>query len=153
MGGRSRPDREVDEDHRRAGRQEVEEGVREEARSGGSEAGRSGANAGVTATAQQRAFAYVAFVTDIYSRGIVGWSVAATLRSEIHAYARHGRLERWRDLTGLTHHSDHCPNYMALVYTERIAELGAKPSTGTVGDSYDCEIVDCLQVARLVGHD
>ncbi|MBO1903119.1 hypothetical protein J4H92_14335 [Leucobacter weissii] len=28
-------------------------------------------------------FAYVAFVTDVYSRRIVGWSIAATLRFEI----------------------------------------------------------------------
>lgn len=41
------------------------------------------------------------------------------------------------DLTGLTHHSDRGSNYMAMVYTDRIAELGAVPSTGTVGDSFD----------------
>ena len=28
-------------------------------------------------------------------------------------------------------------NYMAMVYTDRIVELGAVPSTGTVGDSFD----------------
>lgn len=38
------------------------------------------------------------------------------------------------DLTGLTHHSDHGSNYMSLVYTDRIVELGAtmlsrRPST------------------------
>ena len=38
------------------------------------------------------------------------------------------------DLTGLTHHSDHGSNYMSLVYTDLIAELGASPSTGAVGD-------------------
>lgn len=37
------------------------------------------------------------------------------------------------DLTGLTHHSDHGSTYMAMVYTDRIVELGAIPSTGTVG--------------------
>ena len=41
------------------------------------------------------------------------------------------------NLTGLTHDSDHGSNYMAMVYTDRIAELGAIPLTGTVGDSYD----------------
>ena len=38
-------------------------------------------------------------------------------------------------------------NYMAMVYTDRIVELGAVPSTGTVGDSYDCESVECLLAA------
>uniref|UniRef100_UPI0035E22339 hypothetical protein n=1 Tax=Nocardioides alcanivorans TaxID=2897352 RepID=UPI0035E22339 len=43
------------------------------------------------------------------------------------------------DLTGLVHHADHGSNYLSIVYTDRIGELGAKPSTGTVGDSFDCE--------------
>lgn len=33
---------------------------------------------------------------------------------------------------------------MATVYTSRVEELGASPSTGTVGDSYDCQSV-CTQ--------
>jgi len=45
------------------------------------------------------------------------------------------------NLDGLVHHADHGSNYMSLVYTDRIVELGAKPSTGTVGDSYDCQSV------------
>ncbi|MTH70295.1 hypothetical protein GJ743_18185, partial [Agromyces bracchium] len=40
-------------------------------------------------------------------------------------------------LDGLVHHADHGSNYLAVVYTDRIIELGAEPSTGTVGDSYD----------------
>ena len=48
------------------------------------------------------------------------------------------------DLTGLTHHSDHGSNHMALVYTDRIAELGAIPSTGTVGDSCDNAMAEAI---------
>lgn len=84
--------------------------------------------------------AYVAFVTDVYSRRIVGWNVASTLKSDIlplraldmAAWAASGNLD------GLIHHADHGSNYLAVVYTDRIAELGATPSTGTVEDSYDC---------------
>jgi len=90
-------------------------------------------------------FAYVAFVTDVFSRRIVGFHVASTLKADIlplqaldmAAFAAGG------DLTGLTHHSDHGSNYMAMVYTDRILELGATPSTGTIGDSYDCQSVLC----------
>ena len=39
------------------------------------------------------------------------------------------------NLTGLTHHSDHGSNYMALVYTDRILELGPISSIGTIDDS------------------
>jgi transposase InsO family protein len=51
----------------------------------------------VTYVATWSGFAYVAFVTDVYSRRIVGWNVASTLRSRSFlAGARHGRLERRR---------------------------------------------------------
>jgi putative transposase len=100
-------------------------------------------------------FAYVAFVTDVYSRRIVGWNVASTLKADIlplqaldmAAWAAGGNLD------GLTHHSDHGSNYMALVYTDRIVELGATPSTGTVGDSYDnalAEAVNGLYKTELI---
>ncbi|MEV7764487.1 IS3 family transposase [Microbacterium sp. NPDC089180] len=93
----------------------------------------------VTCVATWCGFAYVAFVTDVYSRRIVGWNVAARLRSEIlpmwaldmAAWAADGRLD------GLIRHADHGSNYTAMVYTDRIVELGAMPSTGTVGDSLD----------------
>ena len=42
---------------------------------------------------------------------------------------------------------------MSLVYTNRVAELGAIPSTGTVGDSYDnsmAEAVNALYKAELI---
>ncbi len=47
-------------------------------------------------------------------------------------------FEAGSNLSGLTHHSDHGSNYMSLLYTSRIAELGAAPSTESVGNSYDC---------------
>jgi hypothetical protein len=28
---------------------------------------------------------------------------------------------------------------VSIAYTERLAEIGARPSVGTVADSYDCE--------------
>jgi len=88
-------------------------------------------------------FAYVAFVTDVYSRRIVGWNVASTLKADMLPLQAPdmAAFDAGADLTGLTHHSDYGSNYMALVYTDRIAELGAIPSTGTVGDSYDCQSV------------
>lgn len=91
-------------------------------------------------------FANVAFVTDVYSRRIVGWNVASTLRSEIlpmrtldmAAWGAGGRLD------GLIRHVDHGSNYTAMVYTERIVELGAVPSTGTVGDSFDNAMAEAV---------
>lgn len=111
--------------------------------------------ADVTYVATWSGFAYVAFITDVYSRRIVGWNVAATLKADIlclqaldmAAWNAGGRLD------GLVHHADHGSNYLALVYTNRIAELGATPSTGTVGDSYDnalAEAVNGLYKTELI---
>ncbi|WP_298037280.1 IS3 family transposase [uncultured Microbacterium sp.] len=100
----------------------------------------------VTYVATWSGFAYVAFVTDVYSRRIVGWNVAATLKAEILPMQALD-MAAWDaggDLTGLTHHSDHGSNYMSMVYTDRIVELGAVPSTGTVGDSYDNALAEAI---------
>src|SRR5699024_3297909 len=40
-------------------------------------------------------------------------------------------------VTGLTHHSDKGVQYVAIRYTERLAEAGAVASVGSTGDSYD----------------
>ena len=100
----------------------------------------------VTYVATWSGLAYVAFVTDVYSRRIVDWNVAATLKAEILPMQALD-MAAWDaggDLTGLTHHSDHGSNYMAMVYTDRIVELGAVPSTGTVGDSYDNALAEAI---------
>ncbi|MCY7288998.1 MAG: IS3 family transposase [Cryobacterium sp.] len=100
----------------------------------------------VTYVATWSGFAYIAFITNVYSRRIVGWDVASTLRVEIlplqALYV--AAWDAGGDLTGVTHHSDHGSNYMAMVYTDRIAELGVVPSTGTVGDSYDDALAEAI---------
>ena len=107
--------------------------------------------ADITYVATWPGFAYVAFVTDVYSRRIVGWNVAATLKADIlplqalDMAAWEARREGAADLTGLVHHADHGSNYLSIVYTDRIGELGAKPSTGTVGDSFDNALAEAGQ--------
>ena len=102
--------------------------------------------ADITYVATWSGFAYVAFVIDAYSRRIVGWNVAATLKAEVLPLQALD-MAAWQaggDLSGLTHHSDHGSNYMSLVYTDRIVELGAVGSTGTVGDSYDNALAETV---------
>jgi putative transposase len=38
---------------------------------------------------------------------------------------------------GVVHHSDRGSQYLSIRYSERLAEAGAEPSVGSVGDSYD----------------
>lgn len=111
--------------------------------------------ADITYVRTWQGFAYVAFVTDVHSRRIAGWNVASTLRADILPLQALD-MAAWHaggDLTGLIHHADHGSNYLSLVYTGRIAELGATPSTGTVGDSYDnamAEAVNGLYKTELI---
>jgi putative transposase len=97
----------------------------------------------------------VAFIIDAFSRMIVGWRVATTLRAELAldalemaVWARQGGLDR------LVHHSDRGVQYLAIRYTERLAEEGAVASVGSRGDSYDnalAEAVNGLYKAELIG--
>jgi transposase InsO family protein len=54
---------------------------------------------------------------------------------------------------GLVHHSDRGSQYIAIKYTERLAEAGIEPSVGSVGDSYDnalAETINGLYKAQLI---
>lgn len=70
-------------------------------------------------------FAYVAFVTDVFSRKIVGWNVSSRLTTEslpLQALEM-ASGESTHDLTGLVHHADHGSQYLSLRYSERLADL------------------------------
>jgi putative transposase len=69
---------------------------------------------------------------------IVGWQLATHLRTDLALDAL--EMAIWRrdtQLDGLVHHSDRGVQYLAIRYTERLAEAGAVTSVGSRGDSYD----------------
>jgi putative transposase len=83
-------------------------------------------------------FAYVCFITDCFSRMIVGWRVASNMRTDMVLDAL--EMARWRRgtvLEGLIAHSDAGSQYTSIRYGERLGDLGATPSVGSVGDAYD----------------
>jgi len=45
------------------------------------------------------------------------------------------------DADNLIHHSDRGSLYLAIKYTERLAESGIYPSVGSLGDSYEFKLV------------
>ena len=99
-------------------------------------------------------FGYTAFVVDAFSRAIVGWRVSASLRAELALDALEMALHaRGGQLAGLVHHSDRGVQYLAIRYTERLAEAEAVSSLGSRGDSYDnalAETVNGLYKAELI---
>jgi putative transposase len=87
-------------------------------------------------------FAYLALVTDVFSRRIVGWALTTHMRTdlplealEIAIWTR--RRQGVDDLTGLIHHGDRGSVYLSIKYTDRLAEAGVIASVGSRGDSYD----------------
>jgi putative transposase len=110
--------------------------------------------ADLTYVATWAGFAYVAFVVDAFSRMIVGWRVATSLRAELALDALEMAVwARQGDLDDLVHHSDRGSQYLSVRYTERLAEEGAVASVGSRGDSYDnalAETVNGLYKAELI---
>ena len=83
--------------------------------------------------------AYVCFIVDAFSRRIVGWRVASNMRTDmvLDALEMARRSRGSRRLVGLVAHSDAGSQFTSVRFTERLDEIGARPSIGTVADSYD----------------
>jgi len=101
--------------------------------------------------------AYCAFVLDVFSRRIVGWRVANHMKTELPLDALEMALwvrdRQGSSVNGLIQHSDKGSQYTAFRYIDRLAEVGAIVSIGTVGDSYDnamAESVNGLYKAECV---
>jgi transposase InsO family protein len=100
-------------------------------------------------------FVYVAFVIDAYARRIVGWKVSTSVTAgfvlDALEQAIHARRPGPDD--GLIHHSDRGVQYLAMNYTQRLAEANLVPSVGSVGDSYDnalAETINGLYKAEVI---
>jgi putative transposase len=100
---------------------------------------------------------YAAFVIDVFSRRVVGWQLSRSLRTDLALDALEmgiwTRRRAGRNLSGLIHHSDKGVQYVAVRYTQRLAEAGAVASVGSTGDSYDnalAEAFNSLFKAELV---
>jgi len=109
----------------------------------------------VTYVSTWSGFVYTAFVIDAFSRAIVGWRVSSSLRAELALDALEMAIwsRRSADLAGLVHHSDRGVQYLAIRYTERLADEGAVTSVGSKGDSYDnalAESVNGLYKTELI---
>jgi putative transposase len=108
-----------------------------------------------TYVATWQGFVYVAFVIDTFARRIVGWRASRTAHAGFVLDALEQALRDRRPVHrgGLVHHSDRGSQYVAIKYTERLAEAGIEPSVGSVGDSYDnalAETINGLYKAEVI---
>jgi putative transposase len=90
--------------------------------------------------------AYVCFIVDAFSRRIVGWRVASNMRTAmvLDALEMARRSRGGRRLVGLVTHSDAGAQFTSVRFTERLEEIGARPSIGTVADSYDNALAETV---------
>jgi transposase InsO family protein len=89
---------------------------------------------------------YVAFVIDVFARRIVGWRVPTSMATQFVLDALEQAIwqRKTPDNKELIHHSDRGSQYLSIKYTERLIEVGIDPSVGTVGDSYDNALAECV---------
>jgi putative transposase len=101
--------------------------------------------ADLTYVATWSGFVYVALVIDAFSRFIVGWQASRSLRTDLALDALEMAIRRRQaQLDGLVHHSDRGSQYLAIRYTERLAEAGAVTSVGSRGDSFDNALAETI---------
>lgn len=93
--------------------------------------------ADITYVATGEGFLYVAFILDVHSRRIVGWAMERHLRTELVVNAFKMAVWRRKPAPGLVHHSDQGVQYTALSFSERLKEVGIKPSMGRTGSALD----------------
>jgi putative transposase len=82
-------------------------------------------------------FLYLAAVVDVFSRRVVGWSMAGHLHTSLILDAIDMAITKRRPPDGLVHHSDRGTQYTSLAFGRRCREAGIAQSMGSVGDAYD----------------
>lgn len=85
---------------------------------------------------------YLAAVQDVFSRRIVGWSMADHMRTELVLDALGMALEHRRPAPGLIHHSDQGSQYVSLAFGQTARAAGIAQSMGSRGDCFDNAVAE-----------
>jgi putative transposase len=93
--------------------------------------------ADITYIPTREGFLYLAFILDTHSRKVVGWSMAAHMRTELVVDALEMAVWRRGPVAGLVHHSDRGIQYTAISFGKRLEEAGVVPSMGRTGTALD----------------
>ncbi len=97
---------------------------------------------------------WLASVRDAFSRRVVGWKASDRADTQLVLGALEYALwSRQVERERLVFHSDHGAQYTAIRFTQRLQDAGARPSMGSVGDSYDNALAEnffsSLKVERI----
>jgi transposase InsO family protein len=89
-------------------------------------------------------FVYVAFITDVFARKIVGWRVSNSMRTDFVLDALEQAIWARKNARGVVHHSDKGSQYLSIRYTDRLIEAGVASSVGSTGDAYDNALAETI---------
>jgi len=107
-------------------------------------------------------FVYTSFVTDVFSRRILGWRTSSSKATPLvmsaleQALFTRRRTDTRFTSKGLVFHSDAGSQYTAVSFTEALIDAGIAPSIGTVGDALDNALMEStigLYKTELIEHD
>ena len=85
---------------------------------------------------------YLVAVQDLYSRRIVGWSMADHMRTELVTDALQMALARRRPDPGLIWHSDQGSQFVSLAFGQQARKAGIAQSMGSKGDCFDNAVAE-----------
>jgi putative transposase len=80
---------------------------------------------------------YLAAVMDLFSRKIVGWSLAQTMETSLVKEALHRALNNRQPVAGLLHHSDRGSQYASTAFRALLQAWQIKPSMSGAACCYD----------------
>jgi putative transposase len=92
--------------------------------------------ADITFVPTSEGFLYLATVLDVFSRKVVGWSMAEEMPTDLVLSALNMALQTRRP-QAVIHHSDQGSQYTSMAFRQRCERAGVRLSMGSVGDAYD----------------
>ena len=96
---------------------------------------------------------YLAAVQDVFSRRIVGWSIADHMRTELVTDALQMALARRRPGPGLIWHSDQGSQFVSLAFGQQARAAGIAQSMGSKGDCFDNAVAEsCFATFKKGAH-
>jgi transposase InsO family protein len=96
----------------------------------------------VTSVRTFEGWLYLAVILDLYSRRVIGWSMAAHCREDLTLAALNMAVDARKPAAGLLHHSDRGNHYTSSRYQSRLAEIGMRCSMSRIANCRDNAVAE-----------
>ena len=96
----------------------------------------------ITYIETEEGFMYLALITELYSRMIVGYDISESLSIEGSLRALKKAIKKIKETRGMIHHSDRGIQYCSNEYTKILKKKGIKISMSEKGNPYENAIAE-----------